>query len=80
MIMRSPTTTNGTRQMVTQPCQRLDVWPSDADLEEFQSALEWRTGYPLPDGRYLGWHAGDPDNYHRKWSPGLDSRVAPLIK
>jgi len=27
---------------------------SDDNLQEFNKSLDWRTGYPLPDGRYVG--------------------------
>jgi len=48
-------------------------------LEEFHRDLDWCTGYPLPDGRYLGWHEDTPKDGHRKFDAGLDERVQALI-
>ena len=52
---------------------------SDDNLQEFNKSLDWRTGYPLPDGRYIGWSETEFKNGHARFEPGTDPRVQAVI-
>jgi hypothetical protein len=52
---------------------------SDFDLQEFNKSLDWHTGYPLPDGRYVGWSETEVKNGHARFEPGTDFRIQAVI-
>ncbi len=51
---------------------------TDFQLEEFQKVVQWRSGCPLPDGRYLG-YAEDEKPGSWKAGAGRDRRVQALL-
>jgi Methyltransferase domain len=52
---------------------------SDFELKEFNRIFDWRTGYPLPDGRYLGWSGNEYKNGYTKFMPGIEMRIQAVI-
>jgi hypothetical protein len=52
---------------------------SDDNLQEFNKSLDWRTGYPLPDGRYVGWSETEAKNGYSRFEPGRNLRVQAVI-
>jgi len=52
---------------------------TDSQLKDFHELLDWRAGYPLPDGRYLGFSEDGEKDGHWKAPAGLEDRVQELL-